>query len=413
MLRWVSRDGKRILAARALRSFAYGFLSVVLAIYLSLLGFEAAHVGLILTGTLVSSAAFTVFVSFWADRIGRRRVLLLFGALMALSGGLFALTQNPLLLILAALLGTLSPTGSEVGPFLSVEQAMIPHTCPQEKRTALFALYNMGGSFAAALGALFSGAPALLASRLGLDSLSAYQLLFGLYALVGLSVALLYLRLSPGAELAPDRRPPLKLRQFRSQRVIARLALLFSLDSFAGGFVIQSLVSYWFFTAFATPLERLALVFFGANLLAGLSFWAAAKLAERIGLVNTMVFTHLPANVLLMLVPLMPTAPLAILLYLLRASLSSMDIPTRQSYLVAIVPPEERTAAAGITNIARNLSHGLSPSLTGYLLQFLSGAAPFLIGGGLKILYDLSLYFSFRHLRPPEEAMKSHSLPDR
>ncbi|MEK6977678.1 MAG: MFS transporter, partial [Candidatus Hydrothermarchaeota archaeon] len=308
------------------------------------------------------------------------------------AGIVFALTKDYLFLLLAALIGTINVTGTEVGPFLSIEQAMIPQTCAERRRTSAFALYSFVGTFATAAGALLSGVPELL-QGFGMGLEASFRPLFLAYALLGVATAGLFLLLSPATEMrGGERGQPLGPG---TKRIVTRLSLLFSLDSFAGGFVIQSLVAYWFFTRFGVPLRDLSLLFFWANILTALSFFAAAKLAGRVGLVNTMVFTHLPSNVLLMLVPLAPSFPLAMALYLGRMAISQMDVPTRQSYIVAIVAPEERTAAAGMTNIARNLAQAVGPSVAGYALT-LSLAAPFLIGGGLKVIYDLALYFSFR-----------------
>lgn len=399
MLDWLSRDGKLLLLSRATRAFAYGFLSVVLGIYLKLSGFDEVRIGLVMTATLISGAIFTLGASLYADRFGRRKVLILFAILMALAGIVFALTKDYLFLLLAALIGTINVTGTEVGPFLSIEQAMIPQTCAERRRTSAFALYSFVGTFATAAGALISGVPELL-QGLGMGLEASFRPLFLAYALLGVATVGLFLMLSPATEMkGGGRGQPLGPG---ARRIVTRLSLLFGLDSFAGGFVIQSIVAYWFFTRFGVPLRDLALLFFWANILTALSFFAAARLAGRVGLVNTMVFTHLPSNVLLMLVPLAPSFPLAMALYLGRMAISQMDVPTRQSYIVAIVAPEERTAAAGMTNIARNVAQAVGPSVAGYALT-LSLAAPFLVGGGLKVIYDLALYFSFRAIKPPEE----------
>ncbi len=405
MLSWMNRDGKILLLSRVARGTGYGFLSVVLVIYLKLLGFNEVSIGIILTATLASSAVFTILASILERKFGRKRLLVLFAVLMSVAGSVFTVSTNYVALLFAALIGTINVTGTEVGPFLSVEQAIIPQTCDQERRTLAFAWYSVGGTLAASAGALISGLPSVLQSR-GLTLLDSFKPMFGLYVLIGLLTLLLYLFLSDKVEspFLPRSKPVVRpLLSPRSKRVVAKLSGLFALDSFGGGFVLQSVVSYWFYARFGASLEQISLIFFGTGILTALSFLAAERIAKRVGLVNTMVFTHLPSNVLLILVPLAPNLVGAMAFYLARMSLSQMDVPTRQSYTVAIVRPEERVAAASITNISRNMGQSISPSFSGYVLQFLSLSSPFFIGGGLKIAYDISLYMSFRALKPPEE----------
>lgn len=411
MLSWMNKDGKILLLARIVRGIGYGFLSVVLAIYLKLLGLDEIAIGTVLTATLASSAAFTILTSILERRIGRKRLLVLFAALMSLAGGIFVISTNYIALLFAALIGTLNVTGTEVGPFLSVEQAIIPQTCDQKTRTLAFAVYSVGGTLATSGGALISGLPAFLQSK-GLALLDSFKPLFGTYVLIGVTTLLLYTFLSDKIEspaVQQARQAKRSLLSPESKRVTARLSGLFALDSFGGGFVLQSFVSYWFYVRFAASLEQISLIFFGAGVFAALSFLAAEKLAMRIGLVNTMIFTHLPSNLLLMVVPLAPNLAGAMAFYLGRMALSQMDVPTRQSYIVTMVRPEERVAAASFTNISRNLSQAISPSFAGYLLQFLSLSSPFFIGGGLKIAYDISLYVNFRTLDSPEESRSSQS----
>jgi MFS family permease len=426
LLRLLSPDGRLLFATRILRLFAYGFLSVVLALYLASAGLVEAQIGLLLTLTLLGDTAISLWITTHADRLGRRRMLLVGAALMVFAGVLFALTRNFYLLLLAAILGVISPSGNEVGPFLSIEQASLSQLIPDDRRTGIFAWYNLVGSFATALGALSGG---LLSGRLqafGLAPLASYRLVVLGYALLGGCLLLLFTRLSPVVEAPaltaatlktaigeppadhPDSLPasatPTFLGLHRSRRLVLRLAALFSLDAFAGGFVIQSLVAYWFHLRFDVQPELLGAIFFAANILAGISALSAAWIARRIGLINTMVFTHLPSNVLLMLVPLMPSLPLAVAVLLIRFSISQMDVPTRQSYTMAVVAPDERSAASGVTGVARTIGASLAPVFTGVFLAnpALLGA-PFIISGGLKIVYDLALYRSFRSLKPPEE----------
>jgi MFS family permease len=410
--RWLSNDGKLILAARTLRTFAYGFLSVILAIYLKLIGLEDFYIGLILTATLVNSVIFTLVASFYADRIGRRKILIVYAALMSLSGAIFFVTTNYLALIISALIGTINVTGTETGAFLSIEQAALPQTLSNiKKRNTVYAIYNMVGTFAMSAGVLVSGLPEFFVHEYGLSQIESIKPLFLLYSIIGLAVLGIYCLLSTKVETQINNnknnshsRPLKQVLTPKSKQIISKLSSLFALDSFAGGFVIQSIVSLWFFTKFGVDLTTLSYIFSIAGVLTAFSYLAAAKMADRIGLINTMVFTHIPSSILLILVAFAPTFPLAVALYLARMTLSQMDVPTRQSYIVAVVREDERTAAAGITNVSRNITQAISPSLAGYILQSLSLlSAPFVLGGVLKIVYDIALYFNFKGIKPPDE----------
>jgi MFS family permease len=409
-------DAGLLFATRITRLFAYGFLSVVLALYLVQLGFGERQVGLLFTLTLVGDAAITLAITTTADRLGRRRMLMLGGALMALAGVAFMLTRNPTLLALAAIIGVISPSGNEIGPFLSIEQAGLSQLLPDNRRTHVFAWYNLVGSFATATGALVGGQVAQWLQDGGLSPLASYRDVLLGYALCGGLLVLLFSSLSPSVEALPNAEVLSLQRRFglhRSRRVVARLSALFALDAFAGGLVVQTIVAYWFNTRFGVPPGMLGAIFFGANVLAGLSALAAARIAARIGLINTMVFTHLPSNIMLCLVPLMPTLPLAVGVLLLRFSISQMDVPTRQSYTMAVVSPDERSAASGVTSISRSVGAALSPSLSGALMAAGLFSAPFFLAGGLKIIYDLLLYRSFRRLKPPEEKTDGTDLPSK
>ncbi len=399
----VSPDIRLLFAARVVRLFAYGFVSVVLALYLAARGLSEFGIGLLLSATLFGDAAITLWLTTIADRFGRRRTLLLGAALMVLAGTAFVLTDQPLLLALAAIIGVISPSGYEIGPFLSVEQAALTGLVPGQSRTRLFAWYHLAGSLATAAGSLAGGWLAFGLQETGLTALAAYQGVLAVYAVLGGVLVLLFLRLSAQVEVqvVPDT-PQRRFGLHRSRGVVARLSALFAVDAFAGGFVIQSLLAYWFYLRFGISEAALGTVFFFANLLAGMSALLATRLAARFGLINTMVFTHLPSNVLLCLVPFMPTLPWALAVLLVRFTISQMDVPTRQSYTMAVVDPDERSAASGVTTIARSLGAALSPALSGALLG-LSLQAPFLLAGGLKIIYDLALYRSFKALKPEEE----------
>jgi MFS family permease len=401
-LGWVSPDGRRLLLARVLRTFAYGYLSVVLGVYLDRLGLDPTRIGIVLTAAIAGSAIMTVGWSLFADRYGRRRTISTMAVLMAVGGLAFALTDSFAILILAGFTGTISATNSEVGVFQTVDQAMLPQTAPDARRTWLFAVYNTLATFGGALGALFAASVGLF-ERLGLNGADAYRPLFVLYAIVGLANLGLFAGLTDRLELAKIDGQRRFLGIHRSRRTVAKLAALFGLDAFAGALVVQSLVAYWFFIRWGLEPAQLAVLFFAVNVLSGLSLLAAGWLAARFGLLNTMVFSHLPSNVLLMLVPLMPTAPLAVALFLMRMSISQMDVPTRQSYTMAVVDPDERTATAGLTNVARTASSAFSPLVTGMAFAAGSFALPFLLAGTLKIAYDGLVYVTFRGVRPPEE----------
>ena len=421
----IPTDTRILFSTRVLRLFGYGFLSVILALYLGQLGLSEVSIGLLFTLTLLGDTVISLWITTNADRFGRRRMLIAGAVLMILAAVLFAITRNYYLLLLAAMIGVISPSGNEVGPFLSIEQASLTQLVPDRQRTGIFAWYNLAGSFATATGALVGGGLAQLLQGLGYTPVMSYRVVVLGYGLVGLIMIGLFRRLSttieapaielravpggapagtpagnPGEEPAPHR----FLGLYRSQKVVFRLAALFSLDSFAGGFVIQSMMALWFSLRFGVEPAVLGAIFFGANILAGISALSAAWVAGKIGLINTMVFTHLPSNVLLILVPFMPNLTLAIALLLIRFSISQMDVPTRQSYVMAVVAPDERTAASGITNVARTIGVSLSPVFSGI---FLSNPAflgvPFVISGSLKIVYDLALYFNFRSVKPPEE----------
>jgi MFS family permease len=407
-LRGLDRDGRLLFTTRVMRMFGYGFLAVVLVLYLAAIGLEPVAIGVVLTLTLVGDTVISLWLTTNADRFGRRRVLAVGSLLMVVAGVVFAFTSWLPLLVLAGTIGVLSPTGNEVGPFLAVEQAALSQAVGDARRTATFAWYNVAGYVATASGALGAGLLSGALIRSGVADADAYRAIVVGYALVGLAMAVLFERLGPQIEAPPREYRPGEIRRRlglgRSRRTVLRLSALFSLDAFAGGFIPQSLMAYWFNLHYGVEPGVLGLIFFGANLLAAVSSLSAARIARRFGLVNTMVFTHLPSNVLLILVPLMPNLTLAVAVLLLRFSLSQMDVPTRQSYVMAVVDPDERSAAAGVTGIARTTGAALSPALSAPLVASASLAAvPFYLAGGLKIVYDLLLYRAFRTVRPPEE----------
>jgi MFS family permease len=403
----MKKDIPILFSTRLLRMFGYGFLSVVLALYLAQRGLSEGEIGLLLTLTLAGDAAITLWITTSADRAGRRRMLLVGAGLMILSGVIFSLTGNFILLVATAIIGVISPSGNEIGPFLSIEQASLSQLVPDEKRTQTFAWYNLVGSFATAAGALAGGGLAQLLQSAGYTPLNSYRAVLIGYALVGIVLIGLFLMLSPAVEAPFQTEPSSIQRKFglhKSRKVVFKLSSLFALDAFAGALLVQSMLAYWFAEKFAVQPAVLGSIFFAANILAGVSALLAAWIARRIGLINTMVFTHIPSNILLILVPFMPTLPSAVVVLLLRFSISQMDVPTRQSYTMAVVSPDERSAAMGVTSIARSVGAALSPAITGQLLAVpaLIGL-PFILSGGLKIVYDLLIWRGFRSLKPPEE----------
>jgi len=394
-----------LFATRMIRLFGYGFLSVVLVLHLTAVGLSESEIGLLLTLTLLGDAVISLFITTRADRMGRRRMLLASAALMVFSGVVFATSRSFGLLLVAATVGVISPSGNEVGPFLAVEQSALAQAIPPQRRTGIFAWYNLVGSFATALGSLCGGALAQLLQNRGTAALASYQTLAGLYALVGGVLVVVFSRLTAAVETTaeaaqPTAGPNLHFGMRTSRNTVLKLAGLFSVDAFAGGFVVQAFVAYWFQQRFGVSPRVLGEIFFAANILAGLSALSASYLAKRIGLLLTMVATHLPSNVLLFLVPLMPNLGLAIAVLLVRFSISQMDVPTRQAYTMALVPPGERSAAAGVTSIARTLGAALSPIVAGPLYASAALASvPFFVGGGLKVVYDLLVWRSFKKVK--------------
>ena len=375
-----------LFATRAVRMFAYGFLSVILILYLAAIGIDARRIGILLSLTLAGDVIVSLIFTTRADAFGRRRTLVAGAILMAAAAAVFASTHDFILLLIAATIGVISPSGNEVGPFLAVEQVALAEVVGTRDRTSLYAWYNLGGSFATAIGALAAGAIA--------DVISYRGEIIG-YGLLGVVLALMFARLSPDV----DAQPHDVAKPKRISGIVYKLSALFALDSFAGGLIVQSILAWWFYRRFGLSPAILGSIFFGANILAGISALAAAWLARRFGLLNTMVFTHLPSNVLLLLVPFMPTLSLAIVVLLLRFSISQMDVPTRQSYLIAAVDPSERTAAAGITGVARTTGAALAPVLAVPLISGAKDWIPFVAAGTLKIAYDLLLLRSFRHIK--------------
>ena len=410
-LQRLTRDAWLLFATRFIRLFAYGSLSIVLVFYLVGVGLSEPEIGMLLALTLIGDTLVSLFLTTRADRIGRRRMLIVGAVLMVAAGLVFASTRNLWLLVLAGTVGVISPSGNEVGPFLSIEQAALSHVVTDRTRTEVFAWYTLTGSVATALGALAAGTATRVLQQTLMPPVSSYRMVVILYAALGVILAIVFSRLSRASETTTLGEKQAFRATFtglsgldRSRDVVMKLSTLFALDSFGGGFVVQSFTAYWFYLRFGVNPGTLGAIFFWANIFAGLSALLASRLASRFGLVKTMVATHLPSNILLILVPLMPTLPLAIFVLLVRFSISQMDVPTRQSYIMAVVRPEERAAAAGITGVARTIGAAISPLFVGFMFARPSLInLPFFIAGTLKIIYDLLLYKQFVAVQPPEE----------
>jgi MFS family permease len=394
------RDLHRLLAMRALRAFADGFVVLLLPVYLLALGFSPLQVGAIATATLLGSGAMVFALGLLAHRFAQRRLVLGACLLMTLSGLAFAALGDFGPLLLVAAVGTLNLTNGDTSVFSPLEQSMVAQAVDARDRTAVFARYALLGALAGSVGALFAVAPEWAAARWSIDPLPALKAMFVLYGLIGLVVFAVYRTLSPAVE-PPGHAPSAPLVQ--SRPIVVRMAAVFTVDSFGSGFAVQSLVALWLFERFDASVALVGQVFFWAGVLSAASFLVAPWLARRIGLVNTMVFTHLPANGFLIAAAFMPTVEWAVAMLLLRYATSSMDVPARNSYVMAVVPPHERAAAASFTSVPRSLAAGVSPVFAGWMLGVSSFGWPLVIGGALKIGYDLLLLRLFRAVRPPEE----------
>ena len=401
----LSKDGRLLFLTRFIRLFSYGALSVVLVFYLTGLGLTESQTGMLLSVTLAGDTVVSLYLTTRADRIGRRRMLVIGAALMAGAGLTFACTHSLLWLVIAGTVGVISPSGNEVGPFLPIEQAALSQAVPPPLRTDVFAWYTLTGALATAAGSLSAGLLTEALQKSAMSPLESQRSIIVGYGVLGAVLGLLFLRLSPAAEVHAANGDPAPVKTMfgigASRPVVLRLSALFALDAFGGSFVVQSFAAYWFYLRYAVDPAELGGIFFGANVFAGFSALAASRLAERFGLVRTMVYTHLPSNILLMLVPLMPNAALATAVLLARFSISQMDVPTRQSYTMAIVRPEERSATAGVTGVARTTGAAIGPLLAGMLYARPSLInVPFFLAGALKIVYDLILYRAFVRVEP-------------
>jgi MFS family permease len=394
-------DGKRLLTTRALRGLADGAVSVLLPSYLTAIGFSSLRVGAIVFGTLIGSAALTLWIGLAAHRLGRRRVMLASCALMIATGIGFATVTAFWPLFVIAVVGTLNPSAGDVSLFLPVEQAALAKTVASPDLTAIFSRYNVAGAVTGAIGALASALPAIVAVRMHWNAVAAERSSFIAYAILALIAATIYRSLTPAIEaepLAPGARP---LAQSRA--IVIRLAALFSLDSFGGGLAVQSLLALWLFRRFQLSLQAAASFFFVTGLLGAFSQLASSWFVARIGRIRTMAYTHIPANLCLIVAGTMPNIGLALTFLLLRASMSSMDVPARQSYVMAMVPAEERAAAASVTNVPRSLAAAMAPLPAGALLDYSLFGWPLILGGACKLVYDALLLAQFRLATPPDE----------
>jgi MFS family permease len=387
-------------AARALRGFGDGFAIIILPVYLSALGFTPQWIGLVASASLLGTAALTLIVGFIAPRFELRNLFLAGAGLIVLTGLIFPAAETIAPILLVAFVGSINPSGGDLGMLVPLEHALLTKETSDRDRTGVFARYSLIGSLTAAMGSLASALPEIFVSQ-GWPKLDSIKLMFYLYAALGLLAALLYRRLPrdhthaanvPKAALGPSR------------NIVYKLAALFSLDAFAGGFVVQSLLALWLFQRFNLSLEAASVYFFCSSLLGAMSFPVAAWLARRIGLINTMVFTHIPSSICLIAAAYSPSLTVVLSLLLVRSALSQMDVPTRSSYVMAVVTPAERTAAASVTAVPRSLASSISPAVAGFMLAGPFSGLPLVVCGGLKIAYDLALLRMFRHTRPPEEA---------
>ena len=402
---WVGTDARMIVAARALRGFAQSAAAVLIAIYLGLRGFSLVETGLLLTCGSAGASVSAAVIGLFGDAFGRRRTLLVLSGLMTLTGVTFAHSETLLVLAAVAFLGSFSALAGSGGGMGTIEQAILAIAAPGEKRTDVFALYSMLGMLAASLGALAAGLPTILQREAGASALQSLRVMFVGYAGLGLVIAAVYSRLSSRIELAAGQARWTNPLTLPSRRRIFTLAGLFAVDSFGTGLVVESLASYWFFTRFGLSPAELGVVFFSSNVLAAVSLWVAARLARRIGLLNTMVFTHIPSSLFLVAMVFAPTAWIAVVFWLLRAFLSHMDVPTSQSYTMAVVGPEERTAMASAAMVSRSAGVALGPTVAAALWTAASATVPFVVGAAVKIAYDLTLWRLFRTITPPEETV--------
>lgn len=396
----LGRDRVRLTTTRGVRGFVDGIVSVVLAAYLTLVGYSGREIGLVVAAMMLGSAALTFVTGVYGHRFARRGILLAGSWLMVLTGVTFSATTAFVVLVVVGAIGTMNPTSGDVSVFLPMEQSLLPATVADTGRTAMFARYAFVGSIFGAFGALAAGVPDWISSHSSIERIDALRGVFAVYAIAGVAAFFIYRSLSPAIEPSKTDAPqPLGA----SRSIVYRLAAVFSLDAFGGGFVVQSLLALWLYRRFDLSIAAAGTLLFWMGLCSAFSAFASSRLAARIGLVRTMVFTHLPAQILLISAALMPNLKLAIACLIARSLLSAMDVPARNSYVMAVVSPPERAAAASITNVPRSLAAALPPIAAGWMLDQSNFGWPLIIAGCLKLIYDVLLLVMFRNVRPPEE----------
>ena len=400
MLDWVNRNGKILLAVRPIQAFAGSFVSLFFAIYLNSLGLPLWQTGLVLSGGLATSTLFNLVAGYLADRMGRRRLLMFFGLMSTAAGLVFTLTNQPMILVVTAVIASMG-YGGGFGAAQMLERVILAQCCEDEERTDLYAIRSTIGSLATAAGSLFTGLLVVI-QRWGYIESTAYRMMFGVFTVLNLIIVFLYLMLDEEAEIEEEKAVQVALSP-ETKRYAVLLSILFSMDALGGAFIGRSLAAYWFFERFGLGMDKIGMIFSASSLLAAVSFMLAARISKRIGLINTMVFSHLPANMMMAVIPYMPTLETSLFFYLGRSLLSMMDVPTRQSYTMAIVKPEERSRFQALLNLPRSVTMAIGPGIAAYVMQFVGISMPFLIAGIIKSFYDIALWFTFKDIKPPEE----------
>jgi len=400
MLDWVNRNGKILLVVRPIQAFAGSFVSLFFAIYLNSLGLPLWQTGLVLSGGLATSTLFNLVAGYLADRMGRRRLLMFFGLMSTAAGLVFTLTNQPMILVVTAVIASMG-YGGGFGAAQMLERVILAQCCEDEERTDLYAIRSTIGSLATAAGSLFTGFLVVIQS-LGYVESIAYRMMFGVFTVLNLIIVFLYLMLDEEAEIEEEKAVQVALSP-ETKRYAVLLSILFSMDALGGAFIGRSLAAYWFFERFGLGMDKIGMIFSASSLLAAVSFMLAARISKRIGLINTMVFSHLPANLMMAVIPYMPTLETSLFFYLGRSLLSMMDVPTRQSYTMAIVKPEERSRFQALLNLPRSVTMAIGPGIAAYVMQFVGISMPFLIAGIIKSFYDIALWFTFKDIKPPEE----------
>ena len=400
MLDWVNRNGKILLAVRPIQAFAGSFVSLFFAIYLNSLGLPLWQTGLVLSGGLATSTLINLVAGYLADRMGRRRLLMFFGLMSTAAGLVFSLTNQPMVLVVTAIIASMG-YGGGFGAAQMLERVILAQCCVDKERTNLYAIRSTIGSLATAAGSLFTGFLVVIQSWGYVES-TAYRMMFGVFTALNLVIVFLYLMLDEEAEVEEEKAVQVALSP-ETKRYAVLLSILFSMDALGGAFIGRSLAAYWFFERFGLGMDKIGMIFSASSLLAAVSFMLAARISKRIGLINTMVFSHLPANLMMAVIPYMPTLETSLFFYLGRSLLSMMDVPTRQSYTMAIVKPEERSRFQALLNLPRSVTMAIGPGIAAYVMQFVGISMPFLIAGIIKSFYDIALWFTFKDIKPPEE----------